>query len=177
MRYLSCIVLLLLVNFAGADDFKLESGFKLLAEKDLSGWKQQKEGTSLDGKADAYNKRFVVQEGVLTIDPKVKGDVRIETSNAFKGDIVIRFDFKPDAKCNNDLFLRGAKFDIKKPDVKAMKEDEWNTFEIAAKGETLTFNCNGEKIKDVKTKGGPTPLGIRAEFGRIEIRHLRVKAE
>src|SRR5262245_36418998 len=79
-----------------ADDFKLEPGFSLLLNgKDLTGWKQMKDGTVLDGKTEAYGKRFVVTDGKLVIDPSVKGDVRIETAKSFDKDVTIKFEFKP----------------------------------------------------------------------------------
>src|SRR5690242_629608 len=107
---------------------------------DLSGWKMKKGGESLAGKAEAANRRFVMKDGVLVIDPAVKGDVVIETEKAFGGDATVRFGFKPDAKCNNDLFFQGMKFDIK-AGVKGMKVGEWNTLEIAVKDGKAEYRC------------------------------------
>jgi hypothetical protein len=165
----------LFTPIARADDFKLEDGFQLLFNgKDLTGWKTTK-GESLDGKSEAYGNRFKAADGVLIIDPSVKGDVRIVTVKQFDGDVHLKFDFKPDAKCNNDLFLRGLKFDLKKPDVKNMKEDQWNSFEIVLKGDKAEFKCNGETIKTQTVKGKGSSLEIRAEFGAMQVRRMRVK--
>lgn len=159
-----------------ADDFKPEDGFVLLFTGDnLDGWKLAKGGDSLDGKTDAANKRFVVKDGVLVIDPKVKGDITIQTAKEFAGDVTLRFDFKPGAGCNNDIFFRGTKFDLKKADVKNLKEGEWNTFEVVVTGDSAEFLCNGESLKKLKTKPGKAPLGLRAEAGPIEVRRVRVK--
>jgi len=73
---------------------------------------------------------------------------------------------------NNDTFLRGVKFDLKKPDVKNLKVDEWNQFEIIVRGDSSEYKCNGEILKTIKNKPARTPFGIRAEFGGIEIRNL-----
>lgn len=139
--------------------------------KDLTGWKT-KAGESLAGKSEAFNGRFKVVEGVLVLDPAVKGDVVIETADAISGDAKITFEFRPDAKCNNDLFLRGAKFDIKKEDVKTLKLGEWNTFEIIAKGNQIEFRANGETIRTMAAKGDSSSFGIRAEFGALDVRKL-----
>ena len=152
---------------AYGQDFK-----PLLKAGDLTGWKMAKGGDSLDGKVDAANKRFTISDGVLKIDPKVKGDITIQSAREFSGNVHLKFEFKPDAKCNNDTFLRGIKFDLKKPDVKNLKVDEWNQFEIIIKGESAEYKCNGESLKTFKPKPGKTPFGIRAEFGGIEIRNL-----
>jgi hypothetical protein len=182
MRKVSCLLLLaglaLLARQhqgSGADDFKLEPGFTLLFNgKDLTGWKLKKGGESLDGKTEAAGKRFHVEGGKLIIDPKVKGDVTIETAKELR-DVHIKFDFLPGAGCNNDLYFRGLKFDIKKSDVKNMKEGEWNEFEIIVQAGKAEFKCNQEMLKTDKTKSDASALGIRAEFGPIEYRNLRFK--
>jgi len=157
-----------------ADDFKPEAGFTLLIGADLTGWKT-KSGESLDGKSEAFGGRFKLVDGVLVIDPKVKGDVIIQTAKEFTGDVHLKFDYRPDARCNNDLFFRGIKFDIKKDDVKNLKEGEWNEFEIIVSGEKAEFKSGGETYRNVGTKAAASPLGIRAEFGAMEIRRLRIK--
>src|SRR5688500_18197362 len=84
-----------------ADDFKVEEGFTLLFNgKDLTGWKtaaKGKAGESLDGKTESPTRRFVVKEGVLVIDPKVKGDLTINSEKEFSGDSHLKFDFRPGA--------------------------------------------------------------------------------
>jgi hypothetical protein len=183
MRLLSTALLfcsLTLSSSLAADEFKLEPGYALLLNgKDLSGWKtiapKGKESISLEGKSEAFGGRFKVQAGELILDPKVKGDVRIETEKEFSTDTTIRFEFKPGEGCNNDLFYRGTKFDIKKPDVKNMKDGEWNEFEIIVKDGKAEFRCNGESIKKQTIKGEKSTFGIRAEFGPISIRNLRIK--
>jgi hypothetical protein len=184
MRLLSCGLFLVALTILGmpvpgatAEEFKLEPGFKLLFNgKDLTGWKQKKDGESLDGKTEAYNGRFKVMDGMLVIDPKVKGDVRIETTKPVSKEVHIKFEFLPDSKCNNDLFLLGSKFDLTKSNVKDLKEGEWNQFEITAKDGKVEFKNNGEVQRTDKVKSDkPTPFEIRAEFGAIQVRRLRIK--
>src|SRR5262249_2059100 len=175
MRLTSTFFVLIALQTTRADDFKLEEGFSLLLNgKDLTGWKTTK-GESLDGKTEAYAGRFKIADGILTLDPKVKGDVRIETQKEFGKDVHIKFDFLPGEGCNNDLFLRGLKFDLKKPDVKNMKEGEWNSFEIVIAGDKAEFKCNGETIRTATVKGKGTVFGLRAEFGPMQVRRMRVK--
>ena len=116
-------------------------------------------------------------DGVLTIDPTVKGDVRYRiTTREFGKDVHIKFDFQARTpSCNNDLFLRGLKFDLKKPDVKNLKEGEWNSFEIVITGDKAEFKCNGETMRSATLKGKGTVFGLRAEFGSMQVRRLRVK--
>jgi hypothetical protein len=182
MRILFCGLLLpclsLLLSAAGgtaADDFTPEPGYMLLFNgMDLTGWKEKSGGASLDGKTEAYKGRFTVKDDILTIDPAVKGDVHIMTARAFAGDVHIKFEYKPGPGCNNDLFLRGQKFDLKKPDVKNLKDGDWNEFEIVVKGDKVEFKNNGEVQRTGMTKNDSSPFEIRAEFGPVQFRRLRV---
>ncbi|MBN9517802.1 DUF1080 domain-containing protein [bacterium] len=180
MRLPFAAVAALLAATTVAADFAPEPGFQLLLNgKDLTGWKTKgKTGESLDGKAEAHKGRFKVsKEGVLVIDPAVKGDVYIGTTQEFGKETTIRFDFRPGPGCNNDLFLLGSKFDINPKQLKMVKENEWNTMDIASSGGTTVFKINGETARTDKAKGEKSPFEIRAEFGPIEIRHLRTKTE
>ncbi|QEL13627.1 3-keto-disaccharide hydrolase [Limnoglobus roseus] len=165
----------LLLSPTRGDDFKPDAGFTALFNgKDLTGWKKTKGGDSLDGKAEAYDKRFTVADGTLVIDPKVKGDVHIETQKVLPKDVHIRFEFKADAKCNNDLFLHGTKFDISKANVKELKEDTWQTLDVIVKANKAEFKLDGAMVKTIATKGEPTSFRIRAEFGGLVVRKLQM---
>ena len=180
MRTLSFGLILFLVASPckAADDFELEPGFTLLLNgKDLTGWKEKKGDVALDGKTEAYKGRFTVKDTTLVIDPKVKGDVRITTTREFAKDVHIKFDYKPGKACNNDLFLRGHKFDLVKSDVKNMKEGEWNHFEIVIKGDKIEFLNNGEVQRKGTVKNPSTVFEIRAEFGEIEFRRMRFEKD
>ncbi|HXD87219.1 MAG TPA: DUF1080 domain-containing protein [Urbifossiella sp.] len=170
------LALLALSPLAFADDAKPDAGFELLFNgKDLTGWKPLGKKDSLDGKTEAFKGRFKVKDGELVIDPAVKGDVRIETVREFSKDAVIKFEFYPDEKCNNDLFYRGQKFDLSKANVKNMKVGEWNPIEIAVKDGKVSFTVNGTVVRSAAVKGEKSTFGIRAEFGSIRIRSLQVK--
>jgi Domain of Unknown Function (DUF1080) len=162
-----------------ADDFKLESGFVLLFNgKNLDGWKEaSRKKETLEGKTDAYDGRIKVVDGKLVYDPSVKGDLYIETTREFGKDVHIKFDFKPGPKCNNDFFLRGTKFDIipGNKENKNVKEGEWYTFEIVVQGDKIEHKINGETMRTSKAGDKATPFKLRAEFGALEIKNMRVK--
>lgn len=180
MRLLSCITLALGVGFASAAEYRTQTddGFKpLFNGKDLSGWiPKGAKGEPLEGKTEAFGGRFKVADGVITIDPKVKGDVRIMTVKEFAKDATIRLDYKPAEDCNNDLFFRGQKYDLSKANVKNIKFGDWNTIEIAVIGDKVEIKSNGETVKTAVTKVEKSPLEIRAEFGSVQIKNIRVKS-
>lgn len=180
----SLLLLLFASPLANAADFKPEPGFTLLFNgTDLTGWQvaptkdKDKPGEALTGKKETPTKRFVVKDETIVIDPKVKGDITISTEKTFAKDAHIQFDFKAGKGCNNDLYFRGMKFDIKESDIKNLKADDWNSFEIALVGADAEFKCNGVSIKKMKAKPAATAFGIRAEAGAIEIRRVRIKAD
>ena len=179
MRLLSCALLVCASSLAvvAADEFKPEPGFKLLFNgKNLDGWQTKgAKPEKLDGKDEAFGKRFVVKGGELVIDPAVKGDRYIETATPLTGDFTIRFDFKPDDKCNNDLLFMGTKFDIN-PTAKNLKikVGEWNKMEIVAKGGNVAYSINGEAAGTKKTTAEKGPFIVRAEFGGIAIKNMRI---
>jgi hypothetical protein len=186
MRRFSCAVLLTVLtvflvaaNDLAAGDFKLEPGFTLLFNgKNFDGWREAKgKKAALEDKTEAYKGRFKVVEGKIAYDPAVKGDLYIETVKEFGKDVTIRFDFKPGPKCNNDVFLRGIKFDIipEKGETKSAKEGEWSTFEIVVTGDKLEHKINGTTVRTSKTKTASSPLMLRAEFGVIEVKNIRYK--
>ena len=184
MRRLSCAVVLtglMLTANSGrtADDFKLEPGFTLLFNgKNLDGWKEASgKKESLEGKTEAYKGRFKVVDGNLVYDPAVKGDLYIETTREFGKDVHIKFEFKPGPKCNNDLFLRGTKFDIipGNKENKTVKEGEWYTFEIVITGDKIEHKINGQTARTSKAGAKATPFKLRAEFGALEVKNIRVK--
>ena len=163
------------------DDFKLEPGFTLLFNgKTLDGWKEASgKKEALEGKSDAFGGRFKVVEGRLVYDPDVKGDLSIETIRTFGKDVHIKFDFKPGPKCNNDIFLRGTKFDIVpgNKENKNVKEGDWHAFELLVTGDKVEHKIGGETVRSstLKADAPASPLKLRAEIGSIEIKNIRVK--
>ncbi|MBY0522929.1 MAG: DUF1080 domain-containing protein [Gemmataceae bacterium] len=154
-------------------------GFTLLFNgKNFDGWKDatgKKE--SLDGKTEAFDGRFKVVEGKIVYDPAVKGDRYIETAKEFGKDVHIKFDFKAGPKCNNDIFLRGTKFDIVpgNKELKNVKEGEWYTMEIIVKGDKIEHKVGSDTARSSKADAKATPFKLRAEFGAIEIKNIRAK--
>jgi hypothetical protein len=163
------------------EEFKPEPGFALLFNgKNLDGWKEASgKKESLDGKTEAYGGRFKVIDGRLILDPEVKGDLHVETVRTFAKDVHIKFEFKAGAKCNNDLFLRGTKFDIVpgNKENKNVKEGEWTLFEIVVAGDRIEHKVGGEtaRTSTLKADAPASSFRIRAEFGALEIRNLRAK--
>jgi hypothetical protein len=172
-------LLVVLCGNLAAGDFKLEPGFTLLFNgKNLDGWRTARgKKETLDGKTQAYDGRFRVADGKLIYDPEVRGDRYIETAREFGKDVHIKLDFIPGPQCNNDIFLRGTKFDIipGNKENRNVKEGEWYTLEIIVEGDRMEHKINGETARKSKAGAQATPLMLRAEVGAMQVKNIRVK--
>lgn len=91
-----------------------------------------------------------------------------------------KFDFKAGKGCNNDILFRGIKYDIVpgKGENKDVKEGEWYTYELIATGDKVEHKIGGKVVRAAKdAKAKASTIVLRAEFGEIEIKNVRVKGE
>ena len=177
---LCALTLMLPLARMSAAEPAAESGFApLFNGKNLDGWRTAKTTTPepLQGKTEAFGGRFKVTDGTLVYDPAVKGNLYIETIKEFAKDVHITLEFNPGPKCNNDVFLRGTKFDITPgaKETKDLKEGEWQTLEIIVQGDKVEHKINGQVVRTSKASVAASRFMLRAEFGAIQIRNIRVK--
>lgn len=176
---LSSLLALLTTPRACAADFTPEPGFTLLFNgKNLDGWQTAKTPTAepLQGKTEAFGGRFKVVDGTLVYDPAVKGNLYIETTREFAKDVHIKLEFNAGPKCNNDFFLRGTKFDVVPggKETTNVKEGEWTTLEIIVQGDKVEHKVGAETVRTSKATAASSRFMLRAEFGAIQIRNIRV---
>ena len=180
MLLVGVVALMLPIARVSAAEAADEAGFApIFNGKNLDGWQTAKTSAPepLEGKTEAFGGRFKVTDGTLVYDPAVKGNLYIETVREFAKDVHIRLEFNPGAKCNNDFFLRGTKFDIipGTKETKDVKEGEWQTLEIIVQGDKVEHRINGQVVRTSKAAAAASRFMLRAEFGAIQIRNIRVK--
>jgi len=167
-----------------ADDFKVEEGFtSLFNGKDLSGWRVGKE--ALDGKTENANQRFQVADGVILVNEKDKngkgGILDLYTVRDFNKDFTLRLEFRAAPRSDSGVYIRGKQLQVRDyptvgPYKKVkFKDGDWNDLEIVVKGDTAECRCNGEVIEPAFKVPAKGPIGLQAEAGKFEFRHIRVR--
>jgi Domain of Unknown Function (DUF1080) len=119
-------------------------------------------------------------------------------------DFEIRAEFWTDAEANSGIFIRcddpkvidgktcyevnifdkrpdptygtGAIVDVAKVDPMPKAADQWNTYEITAKGPHLTVILNGQKTADVEdTKHASGPVALQYGSGLVKFRKVQIR--
>ncbi len=172
---------------AAADDFKPEEGYtSLFNGKDLTGWKYPgMKGQPLAGKTETPDKRFEVKDGVILVhakDAQNRGGIKdLYTVRSFDKDFHLKLEFRAASRADSGVYIRGPQLQVRDyPTVGPYKkvkfhEGGWNELEITVHGTAAECKCNGEVIEKafkVPAKGG---IGLQAEVGKFEFRHIRIK--
>jgi hypothetical protein len=79
-----------------------------------------------------------------------------------------------------DVTTTGSVYTFNKAATAAMKEDEWNTFDITATADTIQVKLNGTVVSDVKCdparpKRGPVGLQLHDQFSLVMFRNIRIR--
>lgn len=74
----------------------------------------------------------------------------------------------------------GSIYTFNKAPKEAMKEDQWNTFDIEVRTETIRVKLNGQPVADVKCDPkrpvrGPIGLQLHDQFSLVMFRNIRLR--
>lgn len=163
-----------------------ESGFQsLFSGKDLSGW-HYKDEPDLKAAINATDERYSAKDGMLVVNPEnpAKGPHlrQLWTMQKFPEDFVLKLEFRASVNADSGIFIRGAQLQCRDYWVagpykspKKYKAQDWNEIVITVQGGTAFCTCNGEVVaKELKVP--PTgPIGLEADRGQMEYRHIQLK--
>ena|SRR5581483_1761428 len=177
-----------------------------------SGWITLFDGKSLDGFTKTGDANWRVEDGTIVAD---KGNGFLVTRNDYK-DYEIRTEFWVEPDSNSGIFIRcadpnkigadncyevniwdarpdpsygtGAIVNVAKVDPMPKAGGKWNTYEITAKGSTLTVVLNGQKTvaaQDSKLPNGHIALqhglgnkdanGVANDKGVVKFRKVEIR--
>jgi hypothetical protein len=194
MKLLPLLFTSLLLTTAGmtrADDWKPEPGYiSLYNGKDLTGWgyrdKEQKVLESFDGKAEASDGRYTAKGDILVVNPhdEARGPRlrQLWSSKEFPKNFVLKIEFRAAVNADSGIFLRKPQLQCRDylvagpyKDLKAYKPQEWNTIEVTVKDNVAHCTCNGEVLEDAFKLPESGPIGLEADRGQMEYRHIQIK--
>jgi hypothetical protein len=96
-------------------------------------------------------------------DPK-----QVTAANSYEVNI---FDTRPDP-----AYRTGGIVDVAKPASMINAGNQWNTFEVSAKGPRLTVRLNGTLTVDVEdTKHARGPIALQASAGTVRWRSVQIR--
>jgi hypothetical protein len=148
--------------------------------KDLTGW-GYKSGAKFDGKTESDDKRYSAEKGMIIVHPG-KGIKQLWTTAKFPKDFELRLEFRAAVNADSGLFVREPQLQVRDYLVagpykmlKKYKPQDWNEIIVVVKGLEAFCTCNGEileKAMKVPATGG---IGLEADRGQMEYRHIRLK--
>jgi hypothetical protein len=167
---------------AHAEDSKLESGYvSLFNGHDLTGWGDRT--NSFDGKIQSDDGRYSAKDGVLSVHPRTPRLVqKLWTTRQFPKNFVLKLEFRAGINADSGLFIRKPQLQVRDYLVagpykllKKYKPQDWNKIEVIVKGGVAHCTCNGEVLEDALKLPPTGPIGLEADRGQMEYRHLRIK--
>jgi hypothetical protein len=166
-------------------DWKPDPGFESLFNgKDLTGWCYQP-SEAFDGKVEAIDGRYSAKDGNLVVHPFKEGGARFRqlwTVRTFPKNFHLKLQFRAEHNADSGVFLRkpqlqcrdywvaGPYFQLKKYNYLG-----WNDIEVIVKDNTAYCTCNGEVLQDALKLPADGPVGLEADRGTMEYRHLQIK--
>ncbi|MEA3209853.1 MAG: hypothetical protein QOE70_2910 [Chthoniobacter sp.] len=187
LRLLAAAAFLTSVPSIKADDFTPEPGFiSLYNGKDLTGWGYSAE-EKFDGKTEASDGRYTAAPGILVVNPGKEGAPRLRqlwTTQEFPKDFVLKLEFRAAVNADSGIFLRKPQLQCRDylvagpyKELKSYKPQDWNKIEVVVKDGVARCTCNGEVLEAALKLPETGPIGLEADRGQMEYRHIQIKEQ
>jgi hypothetical protein len=168
-----------------AQDFKPETGYsRLFNGKDLTGWGYRT--NNFDGKAASDDGRFSTTNGVLVVHPREpRLTQKIWTTREFPENFNLKLEFRATVNADSGIFIRRPQlqcrdYAVAGPEnyrqLKKYKPQDWNEIEVTVTNGVAFCTCNGEVLEAALPVPETGPIGLEADRGQMEYRHIRLKA-
>jgi len=167
---------------ARADDFKLEPGYvSLFSGQDLTGWGYRT--NNFDGKTQSDDGRYSAKDDILTVHPKTpRLAQKLWTTREFPKNFNLKLEFRAAVNADSGLFIRDPQLQVRDylvagpyKELKNYKPQDWNEIEVTVKDTVAHCTCNGEVLEEALKIPRTGPIGLEADRGQMEYRHLRLK--
>jgi hypothetical protein len=181
-RFLALAIVTGATVLAQSDDFTPDPGFtSLFNGKDLTGWCYPG-GPGFDGKTKSPDERFVADSGVLIVNPHVPREVKqLWTTRVFPKDFTLKLEFRAEVNADSGIFIRKPQLQCRDylvagpyKKLKLYKPQDWNEIVIVVKGGVAHCTCNGEVLEDALVVPATGGIGLEADRGAMEYRHIQI---
>ncbi len=177
------------INPSFADDWKPENGFKSLYNgKDLTGWGYMdgEKFVSFDGKSEAVDGRYTAKGDSIVVndrdDSKGPHLRQMWTAEKFPKDFTLKIQFRAAVNADSGIFLRKPQLQCRDylvagpyKTLKKYKPQDWNEIVVTVKDNTAHCECNGELLTDNLKLPETGPIGLEADHGQMEYRHIQIR--
>jgi hypothetical protein len=169
-----------------AADFVPDAGFVSLTNgRDLSGWGYQPD-EKFDGKTQSSDGRYTAKDGMIVVndyDPAKGPHLRqLYTVQEFPKNFILKLEFRASVNADSGIFIRKPQLQCRDylvagpyKTLKSYKPQDWNLIEVTVKDGIAHCTCNGEVLEAALKLPETGPIGLEADHGQMEYRHLQLK--
>lgn len=167
---------------AHAKDFQPEPGYiSLFNGKDLTGWGYKT--NNFDGKVASDDGRYSAANGVLIVHPREPRLMQILWTTAqFPKDFTLKLEFRAAVNADSGIFIRDPQLQCRDylvagpyKNLKKYKPQKWNKIVVTVKDGVAHCTCNGEVLEASMKVPATGPIGLEADRGQMEYRHIQLK--
>jgi hypothetical protein len=171
--------------------WKPDEGFTSLYNgKDLTGWSYKVDGKEeiFDGKTEASDGRYTAKGDAIVVNPldPAKGPRlrQLVTTRQLPKSFTLKIEFRAAPNADSGIFMLGTQlqcrdYPVAGPDkyksLKNYKPQDWNQIVVTVKDGAAHCECNGEVLEEALKLAGSGGLGLEADRGQMEYRHIQVK--
>lgn len=167
-----------------AEDWKPEPGFiSLYNGKDLTGWGYTVEG-KFDGKTEASDGRYTAKGESIVVSSQKDGPRfrQMWTTQLFPKNFILKIEFRAEINADSGIYLRKPQLQCRDylvagpyKELKKYKAQDWNLIEVTVKDGVAHCTCNGEVLEEALKLPETGPIGLEADHGQMEYRHIQIK--
>ena len=139
-----------------------------------------------DGKTQSSDGRYSARDGILTVHPHVEAKGprlrQMWTTQKFPKDFQLKLEFRAAVNADSGVFLREPQLQCRDylvagpyKTLKKYKPQDWNDLEVVVKDNVAHCTCNGELLEDALKLPETGPIGLEADRGQMEYRHIQIK--
>ena len=150
--------------------------------KDLTGWGYVT--NNFNGQTASMDGRFTAKDGILTVNP-FTGPRKFQalwTTAEFPKNFLLKLEFRAGVGADSGIFIRKPQLQCRDywmmgpyKTLKGYKPQDWNEIVVTVKAGVAFCVCNGEVLEAALKVPAIGPIGLEADLGTMEYRHIRLK--